>query len=174
MARKIRTAFFGGSFNPIHEGHLALAKFLSDNKLADEIWFVVSPKNPLKETADPDDAEIRYKRVVAALKDMPFCSASDIEFNLPIPSYTIDTLRYAELNFPEREFILLIGGDNLDVFEKWKDYQYILNHYDILVYPRIGATNTVSPDWHRVTILDAPMMDISSTELRGKNTKMFH
>lgn len=165
--KKIRTGFFGGSFNPIHEGHLALGDFLIENRLVDECWFVVSPQNPLKKTADPADAKNRLEALKIALKDHPGCTASDIEINLPLPSYTVQTLRYAIENFPEREFILLMGGDNLDVFTKWKEYEFLLENFDILVYPRPGSTNRVPENWKRVKLLDGMMMDISSTEIRA-------
>jgi len=173
MIKKIRTGFFGGSFNPIHAGHLALGDYLIENKLVDECWFVVSPKNPLKESANPADAQERLEAVKEALKNHTGCSASDIEFSLPCPSYTVQSLCYAEKRYPEREFVLVIGGDNLDVFEKWKEYAYLRAHFDILVYPRPGYSNQVPKGWRRVTILnDAPLMDISSTQLRAeKNGK---
>lgn len=166
MEKKIRTGFFGGSFNPIHEGHLGLANYVRDNGFVDEVWFVVSPQNPLKATADPEDAQERLLAVRKTLKGHPHLIASDIEFSLPVPSYTVDTLRHAQSEYPDREFVLIIGGDNLDVFKKWKDYKYLLKNHDILVYPRTGALNKVPGEWKRVTLLDAPYMDISSTNIR--------
>ncbi len=164
----IRTVLFGGSFNPVHEGHLALAEYVLQQGLADEVWFVVSPRNPLKPTADPADAQQRLEGVRNALIGHPGCTASDIEFSLPLPSYSVQTLRKAVSENPSREFLLLIGGDNLDVFTQWKDYHYLLDNFDILVYPRPGSTNQVPLDWNRVQLLKAPMMDISSTALREK------
>jgi len=171
MINKIRTGFFGGSFNPIHEGHLKLADHLINNRLVDEIWFVVSPKNPLKPAADPEDARNRFDNVKKSLKGHPCCNASNLEFLLPVPSYTVDTLRQASSLYKDREFVLVIGGDNLDVFKKWKEYKFLLNHYDIIVYPRPGATNKVPQGWKRVTMLDAPLMNISSTNLREVASK---
>ncbi|MFA6931874.1 MAG: nicotinate (nicotinamide) nucleotide adenylyltransferase [Lentisphaeria bacterium] len=168
MAKKIRTGFFGGSFNPVHEAHLALGDHLISRHLVDECWFVVSPQNPLKGTADPADAGSRLKAVEKALESHPGCFASDIEFGLPLPSYTVQTLRFATEHYPNREFILLIGGDNLDVFTKWKEYDYLLENFDILVYPRPGAGNQVPKGWKRVKMLDGVMMDVSSTEIRKK------
>jgi len=162
----IRTALFGGSFNPIHEGHLALADHVLGKGLAEECWFVVSPRNPLKPTADASDAQNRLKAVRKALSGRPHCIASDLEFHLPLPSYTVQTLRLASEKYPDREFILLIGGDNLDVFTQWKDYKYILTHYDLLVYPRPGASNQIPEGWKRAQMLDGALMDISSTEIR--------
>lgn len=169
MFKKIRTGFFGGSFNPIHAGHLALGDYLIENKLVEECWFVVSPKNPLKDFADPSDAQERLEEVEKALKSHTGCTASDIEFNLPCPSYTVQSIRYAEELYPNREFVLIMGGDNLDVFEKWKENAFLRKHYDILVYPRPGYSNRVPKGWERVKLLvNAPLMDISSTRIRAK------
>ena len=167
----IRTCLFGGSFNPVHEGHLTLANFVLQQGLADEVWFVVSPRNPLKPTADASDAHFRLEGVRHALKNHPGCFASDIEFSLPLPSYSVQTLRKAVAEYPSRAFLLLIGGDNLDVFTQWKDYQFLLDNFDILVYPRAGASNVVPSGWNRVRMLHAPMMDISSTQIRNSLTK---
>jgi len=163
----IRTVLFGGSFNPIHEGHLALADHVLKHGLADEVWFVVSPKNPLKPTADSADALFRLEGVRNAIIGHPGCFASDMEFSLPLPSYSVQTLRKAVYNFPSRQFLLLIGGDNLDVFTQWKEYEFLLNNFDILVYPRQGSSNLIPSGWNRVQMLNAPMMDISSTEIRN-------
>ena len=162
----IRTCLFGGSFNPVHEGHLALAETVLQQGLADEVWFVVSPRNPLKPTADASDALFRLEGVREALVGHPGCSASNIEFSLPLPSYSVQTLRKAVAEYPSREFLLLIGGDNLDVFTQWKEYPYLLENFDILVYPRPGASNVVPSEWTRVKMLNAPLMDISSTAIR--------
>ena len=162
----IRTCLFGGSFNPVHEGHLALAMTVLQQGLADEVWFVVSPRNPLKPTADASDALARLEGVREALVGCSGCSASDIEFSLPLPSYSVQTVRKAVADYPSREFLLLIGGDNLDVFTQWKDYPYLLEHFDILVYPRPGASNEVPAGWSRVRLLNAPLMDVSSTAIR--------
>ena len=168
MLALLRTALFGGSFNPVHEGHLALADHVLQQGLADEVWFVVSPLNPLKPLADSKDALFRLEGVRRALTGHPGCFASDIEFSLPLPSYSVQTLRLAVSKYPSRQFLLLIGGDNLDVFTQWKDYQYLLENFDILVYPRSGATNQVPAGWNRVQMLYAPMMEISSTEIRNR------
>ncbi|MEA4841040.1 MAG: nicotinate (nicotinamide) nucleotide adenylyltransferase [Bacteroidales bacterium] len=168
ISAKIRTGFYGGSFNPIHKGHLALGDHLILNDLVDECWYVVSPQNPLKKTADPTDAAHRLKMVSKALEGHPGCSASDIEFHLPLPSYTVQTLRYAADKYPEREFVLLIGSDNLDLFTRWKEYDFLLANFDILVYPRPGFSNRIPAGWNRMKMLDGQLMDISSTEIRKK------
>ncbi len=164
----IRTVLFGGSFNPIHEGHLALADHVLKQGLADEVWFVVSPRNPLKPSADASDALERLESVRQAVENHPGYFASDIEFDLPTPNYFANTLRKALSSYPDRTFILLIGGDNLDVFTQWKEYDWLLENIDILVYPRPGASNTIPADWKRVHMLKAPLMDISSTAIRNE------
>lgn len=169
LCTPVRTGYFGGSFNPIHEGHIRLAEFLLSSGLLDEVWFVVSPQNPLKATADPSDAAKRLMGVRKAIANRPGMLASDFECSLPVPSYTVDCLKTASVCFPDRAFVLIIGGDNLDVFTRWKDHGYLLENFDILVYPRPGATNRVPEGWNRVTVLDAPMMDISSTQIRKAN-----
>lgn len=171
MNAPIRTGYFGGSFNPIHEGHIRLADHACRLGLVDEVWFVVSPKNPLKPTADPGDATERLAAVRKALVHYPHLIASDFELDKPLPSYTADNLRSASAQHPERRFVLIIGGDNLDTFTQWKDYEVLLRDYDILVYPRPGATNTIPPGWHRVTLLDGPQMDISSTAIRQQSNR---
>lgn len=167
----IRTCLFGGSFNPVHEGHLTLADTVLQQGLADEVWFVVSPRNPLKPTAEASDAFQRLEEVRHALLNHPGCMASDLEFDLPLPSYSVQTLRKAVANFPSREFLLLIGGDNLDVFTQWKDYSFLLDNFDILVYPRPGASNLVPAGWKRVKMLKGPLMDVSSTQIRQQSVK---
>lgn len=164
---KTRIGYFGGSFNPIHEGHIRLAEYLLCERLVDEVWFVVSPQNPLKETVDPSDATRRLEEVRKALQGRFGMQASDFECSLPVPSFTVDCLKAASARFPDIEFVLIMGGDNLDVFTRWKDYTYLLEHIDILVYPRPGAGNTVPEGWNRVKMLtDAPLMDVSSTKIR--------
>lgn len=167
MEKKIRTCIFGGSFNPIHKGHLALGDYIISHGLAHECWFVVSPKNPLKPSADPMDAEKRLLAVKKKLEGHPGCVASDIELHLPIPSYTAQTIRHAIETYPERAFVLLIGGDNLDAFTQWKDYQFLLENMDILVYPRPGYSNKIPHNWKRVRLLDGVLMNVSSTKIRS-------
>jgi nicotinate-nucleotide adenylyltransferase len=167
----IRTVLFGGSFNPVHVGHLALADTVLRQGLSDEVWFVVSPRNPLKPTADAADAQQRLNAVREALVGHPGCVASDLEFDQPLPSYSVQTIRKAIASWPDRRFILLIGGDNLDVFTQWKEYEWLLEHIDILVYPRPGASNVVPADWKRVKMLEGPLMDVSSTQIRQQKSQ---
>lgn len=166
VSARTRTVLYGGSFNPVHYGHLALAAHVLEKGYADEVWFVLSPQNPLKQQADASSAEGRLEALRNALKDQKRCIASNLELNLPTPSYTVDTVKYAVEHFPDRQFILLIGGDNLDVFTRWKSYEWLLENIDILVYPRPGASNKVPSGWKRVKMLEAPQMAVSSTAIR--------
>jgi nicotinate-nucleotide adenylyltransferase len=160
-------AIFSGSFNPIHTGHLRLAEYLTNNRLADEVWFVVSPCNPLKEQAELIDEYQRLDMVMLAIKGKDKLKASDVEFTMPVPSYTIDTLHRLTGLFPEHRFSLLIGSDNALVFDQWKNYPQILAEYAVLVYPRKGFDFRIVADkYPEMKLLDTPCYDISSTEIR--------
>ena len=159
-------ALFFGSFNPIHNGHLAIALFLKETNLFDEIWMVVSPNNPLKENLELADATHRLKMVQLAIQDFPFLKACDVEFSLPLPSYTIETLRHLHTKYPNDEFSLLLGTDNIEIFHQWKNYEEILYNYKIYVYPR-GKQNTNQLINHQnIIYIDAPLLPISATEIR--------
>ncbi len=161
------TGLFFGSFNPVHLGHTALAKYLLQTTDLNEIWFVVSPHNPLKEQKDLWDDEFRLKLVEKAIADEPHFRACDVEFSLPTPSYTVNTLRYLSKIYPQKQFSLIIGADNLMRFNQWVDYQFILENYCIIVYPREGvdlqSCHTLFP---QVKVIDAPLFPVSSTEIR--------
>ena len=135
-----KVGIFGGSFNPIHTGHIALAKSLCEKACLNEVWFMVSPMNPFKKTAtDLLDDQLRLEMVKKALEHEPQLKACDYEFRLPKPSYTWHTLQAISKDYPENEFTLLIGGDNWAAFNKWYHHDDILAHYPIVVYPRQGA-----------------------------------
>ena len=162
----------GGTFNPLHNGHLTIAQSVLDQHLANEVWMLITPCNPWKTGQDLLDDRIRYDMVASAVKDIPGIQASDFEFSLPKPSYTANTLRSLSASYPDREFILTIGADNWVKFDNWRESDYILNNYRIIVYPRKGYPIENVPG--NVTLLDCPLMDISSTEIRqmikdGKN-----
>ena len=164
MPSPIRTALFGGTFNPLHNGHLAIVKSVLEQGLADEVWLLVTPCNPWKKDQELPDDRLRYDMVAKAVKDMEHVFASDYEFNLPKPSYTANTLRHISADYPDREFILTIGADNWVKFHNWRESDFILNNYPIIVYPRQDY-----PIEHlsgNVTLLDCPLMDISSTQIR--------
>jgi len=163
----MNVALYFGSFNPVHIGHTSLAQYLIDNQLADEVWFVVSPCNPLKNQADLLDEYIRLDMLMLAIKDQPKFKVSDIEFIMPIPSYTIDTLHEFSNQFPENQFTLLIGSDNALVFDQWKNPQQILAEYPVLVYPRMDFYfSKVKGLYPQMELLDTPYFNISSTEIR--------
>jgi len=164
---KMRIGIYSGSFNPIHLGHQQLAGYLIENKLVDEVWFVVSPCNPLKNQEDLIDEYIRLEMVVFAISDQHGLKASDIEFSMPIPSYSIDTLHELSLQNPDFQFKLIIGSDNALVFDQWKDYKELLNEYPVLVYPRSGHDFAeVAQKYPQMQLLNTPYYDISSTQIR--------
>lgn len=156
---------FGGSFNPIHTGHIALAKSLCEKAELDEVWFMVSPMNPFKKAAtDLLDDQLRLEMVKKALEGEPQLQACDYEFHLPKPSYTWHTLQAISKDYPDIRFTLLIGGDNWAAFDKWYHHDDILAHYPIVVYPRKGSDIGEVPEG--VTIVETPLLNISSTEIR--------
>ncbi|MDD3431685.1 MAG: nicotinate (nicotinamide) nucleotide adenylyltransferase [Bacteroidales bacterium] len=161
-----RIGIFGGTFDPIHYGHISVAEHALRQAGLDELWFVVSPHNPLKNEEGIKEAGQRLLEARKALTDFPEFKVSDIEFDLPRPSYMAQTLRTLQNKYPNDNFVLIIGGDNLEVFEQWKDYRFLLANYDILVYPRSGSANRVPDEWTRISMLDAPLMDVSSTQIR--------
>lgn len=171
MNQRIRTALYGGSFNPLHEGHLALGRFVIDHHFVEECWYVLSPQNPLKDAGILSDAKERFDQLKNVLSAHPGCFASALELDAPAPNYTVDTVKRAVERYPDRCFSLLIGADNLEVFTQWKDYEYLLEHHDILVYPRPGSTHQIPASWKRVQLLKAPMMDISSSQIRAQFSK---
>lgn len=162
------TGLFGGSFNPIHNGHIAIARRLIDCAGLDEVWFMVSPQNPLKRQCDLLDDELRFKLVSLALEGEPQMKACDYEFRLPRPSYTWNTLQHLSADYPDRDFTLLIGGDNAEHFSLWRNADEIANHYRIVVYPRPNATPDAALLPPNAVLADTPMMDISSTEVRRR------
>ena len=165
---KKKTGIFGGSFNPIHVGHIALARQLLKCAGLHEVWFVVSPQNPWKSEQELLDDESRLNMVRIALRDEENLLASDYEFHLQRPSYMLNTLRHLSEDYPEREFVLLIGGDNWAQFDKWYGYQEILSNYSIVVYPRRGEHVEEKELPGNVSVVDTPFLDISSTEIRNR------
>lgn len=160
---------FGGSFNPIHNGHVRLAKSLLQEAALDEVWFLVSPQNPFKQNQQLLDDDKRLQLVRLALKEEPQLMASDFEFHLPKPSYTWNTLQALEQEYPERKFTLLIGGDNWEAFDKWYCYEDILKRYPIIVYPRAGSkVPDVKFQASDIQIVKTPLINISSTQIRQR------
>ena len=164
MSDRIRTALFGGTFNPLHNGHLTIVKSVLEQGLADEVWILITPCNPWKKDQALLDDRLRYDMVAQTVKDLDGVRASDFEFKLDKPSYTANTLRRISAEYPDREFVITIGADNWVKFHNWKEADFIQNNYPIIVYPRQGyPIESLSGN---VTLLDYPLMDISSTRIR--------
>ena len=164
-----RTGIYGGSFNPIHNGHIALARQMLDAGLMDEVWFVVSPLNPLKKAqTDLLSDELRLEMTRLALENEPQMIAQDFEFHLPKPSYTWLTLQAMSAQYPDRQFILIIGGDNWLIFPRWYHSQDILDNYSLVIYPREGIDIDASTLPDNVKLLNAPLYQVSSTQIRQR------
>lgn len=161
-----KTGLFFGSFNPIHNGHLMIANYLVEFTDLEQIWFVVSPQNPLKEKASLAPDYDRLEMVRRAVDDDPRFRVSDIEMHLPRPSYTIHTLTYLSEKHPERQFVLIVGGDNLQYFHKWKNPEQILEQYPMYVYARPGFSGGEYTSHPSVKIVEAPLIEISSSFIR--------
>ena len=163
-----KTGIFGGSFNPIHTGHIALARQLREVAGLDEVWLMVSPQNPLKQQAALLDDDLRLQMAKTALADEPFIEVSDYEFHLPRPSYTWNTLQALKDDYPNCEFVLLIGGDNWERFPRWYRADDIIRNYQLIVYPRRGSDIDLTSLPPTVTIVEAELLDISSTDIRRR------
>ena len=171
----MKIGLFFGSFNPIHIGHLVIASYMSEYTDLEKIWLVISPHNPFKEKKTLLQDLKRLQLVRIALEDNNNIKASNIEFVLQKPSYTIHTLTYLQEKFPNDEFSLIMGADNLSGFSKWKNYEMIIENHDIYVYPLAGIDlKSIEESKHpRIKITDAPIMEISSSFIREaiKNKK---
>jgi len=174
----IKTGLYFGSFNPVHIGHLAIANYMVEFSDLDQLWFVVSPQNPLKEKKSLLKAYHRLELTRLAVEDDDRFFVSDIEFKMPKPSYTIDTLTYLGEKYPDREFQMIMGSDGLRNFRRWKNADVLEEKYHRLVYPRPGMLCEELSEHTNITIMEAPLMEISSSFIRtaireGKDVRYF-
>jgi nicotinate-nucleotide adenylyltransferase len=165
----MKVGLFFGTFNPVHIGHLILGSYMVEFTDLEEVWFVVTPHNPLKEKQSLLPDLHRYRMVEEATEDYPRLKPSNIEFGLPQPNYTINTLAYLSEKYPENEFVLIMGEDNLKTLHKWKNYEALLENYAVYYYPRIYSETQddqmpIKGKLHRV---EAPVVEISSTFIRN-------
>lgn len=179
-----KTGLYFGSFNPIHVGHIAIAGYLTEYSGLDQVWFVVSPHNPLKKRETLLTDYQRLYLVELAIGDNIKLKASDVEFKLPVPSYTIDTISRLQEKYPKNEFVLVMGEDNLYTLHKWKNARELVKHYPFYVYPRSYTNKLSNPQLEEIIsqaeihFVNAPLMEISSTFIRngireGKDMSFF-
>ena len=161
-----KIGLFFGSFNPVHTGHLVIAQTMVDHTDLDKVWFVVSPQNPFKPAKSLLHEFDRFDMVAAAIADNPKLGLTDVEFHLPRPSYTIDTLHHLRTKHPDKEFSLILGEDNLEGFPRWKESDRILSNHRLFVYPRPNAADSPLRHHDHVVMVPAPVMDISATWIR--------
>lgn len=174
----MRIGLFFGTFNPIHVGHLIIANHMAEFTDLEEVWFVVTPHNPFKAKKSLLADNHRYQLVREVTEDYPKLKPSNIEFDLPQPNYTVNTLAHLYEKFPQHQFNLIMGLDNLQSFHKWKNSEVILNNHDLYVYPRVSEAKVPEDllEHERVRMIDAPIVEISSTFIRkairaGKNIR---
>lgn len=157
---------FSGSFDPIHVGHMIIAEHICEFAGMDEIWFSVSPRNPLKSAEGLSDIKHRVAMLKMAIGNDTRMKYCDVETKLPVPSYTADMLDVLKAEYPQHSFSLIIGGDNWNIFDKWYRHEYIVENFGLLVFPRPGCKTNTIPENGKVTFCDAPEMEISSTYIR--------
>jgi len=162
------TGLFFGSFNPIHTAHLKIAEYFIENTVIEKVEFVVSPQNPFKKDKDLLGTELRLELVTLAVEGYAKLSCSDVELSLSSPSYTINTLEYLESHEPNQQYCIIMGTDNLQNFEQWKDYQRILDNYQIYVYPRKGSDGGSMVNNPNVHLIDSPLLEVSASEIRAR------
>lgn len=163
----MQIGLFFGSFNPVHVGHLIIADYMANHTTLDQVWLVVSPQNPFKKKESLANDYTRLNLTKIAVGDNPRLRVSDVEFKLPQPSYTIDTLSYLSEQYPQHKFSLIVGGDNLATLPKWKNYEVILRDYHLYVFPRLRYELGDLANHPSVTLMpNTPVMDISATFIR--------
>lgn len=166
MVKNKKMGLFFGSFNPVHVGHMIIANYVLEHSDLAQVWMVVTPQNPHKNKSSLAKDRDRLHLVSLATENNLNLKASDIEFSLPKPSYTIDTLSYLKEKYPAKEFVLIMGGDNLGTLHKWKNYEIILRDYEIYVYKRPNYNLGDLAEHDKVTVFDAPLLEISASYIR--------
>jgi len=174
-----KIGLFFGSFNPIHIGHIILGNYFLENTDMEELWFVVTPQNPFKEKKSLLKDHNRLDMVQLAIKNYPKMRASNVEFSLPQPNYTIDTLTYLKEKYPDHSFALIMGEDNLATLPKWKNFEKLISDYQIITYPRTFEGEKKDSEYlqhENISLVDAPIIELSATEIRkmikeGKNVR---
>lgn len=156
-----------GSYNPVHNGHMIIANYMAEFTDLEQVWMVVSPHNPLKPVGELLQDYQRLKLVKLAIGSYTKIKASDVEFGMPKPSYTINTLEHLTKKYPQHTFALIIGSDNLQVFDKWKNYEEILDRHQLYVYPRMQSGTDKIMEHKNIKIISAPVIEISSTFIRN-------
>jgi nicotinate-nucleotide adenylyltransferase len=164
----LKTALYFGSFNPIHIGHLIIAQQVVESSAVDRLWFMVSPQNPLKPSSSLLNEYDRLHLVELAVAGNPKFRASSVEFSLPKPSFTIDTLAYLTEKHPSEEFAVVMGGDSVQNIRKWKNWETLLSRHELIVYNRPGFAVPKDLPGACITVLDAPLLEISATFIRER------
>jgi nicotinate-nucleotide adenylyltransferase len=162
----LKTGLFFGTFNPVHMGHLVIANYIAEFTDLEEVWMIVSPQNPLKNSDSLLKENERFQFASLAIEDYKKIKVSNVEFDLPKPSYTINTLKYLSEKFPQHEFVIIMGTDNLEILNKWKDYEQILSYYEIYAYPRLSFNGGELKNHPKVKFIPAPLIEISATFIR--------
>ena len=162
----MKIGLYFGSFNPIHVGHLIIAAHIVDHSTPDQVWFVVSPQNPFKPAGSLLNEYHRLHLVQTAIENDPRFRVTDVEFKLPKPSYTIDTLTYLDEKYPQNDFVVIMGTDSFQNISRWKNPELLLKNYSFILYPRPGFEIKDIPS--NVELIDAPLLEISSTAIRKK------
>ena len=162
----MKTGLFFGSFNPIHIGHTVIACYMAVFTDLKEIWFIVSPQNPLKKESVLLPDFHRLEMVKLSLENYPALKISDVEFRMPRPSYTFDTLKHLKTENPERQFAIIMGTDNIEFFNKWKNFRELQEQEEFYIYPRLNTNNQALEDFKNYILVDAPLIEVSSSFIR--------
>ena len=164
----MKIGLYFGSFNPIHIGHLIIGEYVFNNTSVEQVWFILSPQNPLKNSSTLLNSYHRLHLLKLAVEDNPVFQASDVEFKLPIPSYTIDTLTYLNEKYPQHQFVVIMGSDSFQNMKNWKNYELLLMNYEIIIYERPGFKASSELLAKHTLLQNAPLLEISATQIRNQ------